>query len=756
MSVRRFLVTALVAALAVAGCSKPDASALLAKGNEYFDKKLVPEAIVQYKMAMQADPKRGDVRAKLAEAYLDQRDLRSALHEAVVAADLLPADIKAQVRAGNLLLAAGGFEDANTRADKALAIDGKNTDALMLKANSLAGLKKLDDALDEYQEALTLNPTGDDIYASIGAIQASRGQLKDAEATFRKAVEVAPKSAAAHMALARFLWASGRRDEAETELKAALALEPTNLNANRALGGFYLATGRGAQAEQYFKTIAATVNTDASQLALADYYLTQRRMDEAKAILTPLSQKADSFGPATLRLAAIEISRNNRAVAVTMVRDVLTKTPKYIPARLLDLRLLEMDNKQDEAMAAATALIKDEPNTSAAAEASFAIGSIEASRDRFDEASKAYVEALRIQPQSIAALIALAQLNLTMNDPDKAEGYLRQVLTIQPASALARSFLVRSYLLRGDVAKATTELASLEKSFPDAVPVQNLVAARNIAAGKGEAARAIYTKVLQKSPNNLEALQGLNALDIQAGRKKDAVDRADEAVKRMPPSPELYVMAARAHAAANDATGTEALLKQAIDRNPTKLTAYALLAQFYVSQKRLGDARDQYQELVKRNPRSVPANTVLGILFETQQDLPSAETQYQKTLAIDPNAPVAANNLAWLYVSSNRNLDQALQLAQTAQRGLPDEPHVNDTLGWAYYRKGMYSQAVRALEQSLKRDTSDPGVYYHLGMAYSQTGEFAKAKTSLQKALSMNPAFDGADEAKKTLANLPK
>jgi Flp pilus assembly protein TadD len=181
-----------------------------------------------------------------------------------------------------------------------------------------------------------------------------------------------------------------------------------------------------------------------------------------------------------------------------------------------------------------------------------------------------------------------------------------------------------------------------------------------------------------------------------------------------------------------------------------------LLGSLYVNQNRLADARDQYQELVKKNPNSVPANTVLGILLETQKDLPAAEAQYQKTLLVDPSAAVAANNLAWLYVASNRNLDQALQLAQTAQRSLPDEPHVNDTLGWAYYRKEMFPQAIRALEQSLKRDTSDPGAFYHLGMAYAKNGDIEKAVKALQKALSMSSTFDGAVEARTTLAGLGK
>lgn len=735
----------------VSGCSKPNADELFAKGNDYAAKGLTAEAIVQYRLAVQADPKRGDIRQKLADAYLKSRNGTLALRESVLAADLLPNDVAAQVRAGQLLLLSGAFEDAKGRADKALAVDPGSVDALVLKANALAQLKDLDAAILEYQEALALDPGADAVYASIGAIQLARGQTQEAEATFRKAVDVAPRSVPARLALASFLWASSRVQDAESALKDALKLEPANLGANRAIGAFYMAIGRGADAEPYFKTIAAAASSGADQLALADYYLVQRRPEDAKAILAALSKQADFFEPATLRLAAIEAIQNNRPRASALVRTVLDKTPKYAPARVFEMRLLFADRKLDEATAAATALIKDEGNSAAASDAYFVIGGIEAWRDRTDEAMTAYEQALRIQPRSLTTALALAQLNLRLGSPDKAAMFARQVLAVQPKNPSARAFVVRADLMRNDLASAAAGLVSLEKDYPNTVPVLNLVAARDLKAGKVAAARATYARVAEMAPDNLEALEGLVIVDVNSRRAADAAARVDAALKRMPPTAELYVVAARAHAAAGNLTRTEELLKSAIEREPARLAAYNLLGQLYVSQKRLPDARDQFVELLKRNPRSVPVSTMLGMVYEAQQDLAAAEQQYQKTLNIDPTAAVAANNLAWIYVASNRNLDQALQLAQTALKSLPEEPHVNDTIGWIYYRKGMHAQAVRHLELSVKRDPSDPATHYHLGMAYLGLGEVIKGKKALTDALSRSTTFEGAGEARKML-----
>ena len=137
-------------------------------------------------------------------------ELRDALGESVRAADLLPNDVSAQLRAGNLLLLARSFEEAKARANAAIALDEKSSEALVLLGNAMAGLRDLDGALAEFQEAVALNPADDLAYQSLGAVQSVRGQGPEAEAAFRKAIEVAPTSISAHMGLANFLWAQGR------------------------------------------------------------------------------------------------------------------------------------------------------------------------------------------------------------------------------------------------------------------------------------------------------------------------------------------------------------------------------------------------------------------------------------------------------------------------------------------------------------------------------------------------------------------
>jgi predicted Zn-dependent protease len=63
------------------------------------------------------------------------------------------------------------------------------------------------------------------------------------------------------------------------------------------------------------------------------------------------------------------------------------------------------------------------------------------------------------------------------------------------------------------------------------------------------------------------------------------------------------------------------------------------------------------------------------------------------------------------------NVDVAISLAQTARRLMPDSPNAADTLGWAYYQKGLYPTAIDLFKEALKKMPNDPTFQDHLKKA---------------------------------------
>jgi len=173
-----------------------------------------------------------------------------------------------------------------------------------------------------------------------------------------------------------------------------------------------------------------------------------------------------------------------------------------------------------------------------------------------------------------------------------------------------------------------------------------------------------------------------------------------------------------------------------------------------VQHQRLDAARAEFEGMVKRDPRAVGPRTMVGLILETQGKRDEARRWYEATVAEISNAPLAANNLAFIYAEEGTNLDVALQLASTAKQQLPDSAVVDDTLGWVYYKKNLAAMAVGPLQESLKKMPDNADILYHLGLTYAKIGNKAKARESLERALKLNPRLAGAASARQTLASV--
>ena len=244
---------------AVSACALDPESAkqkYFARAEQYFLEKKSDEAIVEYRNALQRDPKFADARFKLGEAYVAKNDYRNAYPEYIRAADLKPDDLAIQARAGNILLLGRRFDDARTRARAILKIDPSNLEALILLGNALAGLGDLPSAVEMTERAAAEYPNREGIRVNLGALQLAGGNQQEAEEAFTAAVRLNPKSLSAHLALANFYHHQRSLAAAEDSFKRALALAPDDIRTNRAFAGFLISVGRPEGAEFYLRSIA--------------------------------------------------------------------------------------------------------------------------------------------------------------------------------------------------------------------------------------------------------------------------------------------------------------------------------------------------------------------------------------------------------------------------------------------------------------------------------------------------------------------
>ena len=99
-------------------------------------------------------------------------------------------------------------------------------------------------------------------------------------------------------------------------------------------------------------------------------------------------------------------------------------------------------------------------------------------------------------------------------------------------------------------------------------------------------------------------------------------------------------------------------------------------------------------------------------------------------------------------------MTKALDLARQAKERVGKIPAIMDTLGWVYYKKELYDNALMEFQACIEKEPENPIFHYHLGLAYNKKGEYSKAEDALKKALALQNDFTGSDDARKVLGQL--
>jgi len=267
-----------------------------------------------------------------------------------------------------------------------------------------------------------------------------------------------------------------------------------------------------------------------------------------------------------------------------------------------------------------------------------------------------------------------------------------------------------------------------------------------------------FEKALAINPKLMDVFANIVRVDADQKEYDRALKRCDHQLKIVEDSPSavavVYNLKGGLYAEQKKTSAAEEYFQKAIDQNPDLLQPYYSLALIYLADKQVDRAIAKYEALLKASPKQTAPHMFLGMIYENRKQYDLSETHYRAALDIDSGFAPAANNLAYILVEQDKDLNEALDFARTAREKLPNDPYVIDTMGWVYYKKGLYDSAIGEFTECLAKLPENPSVNYHLGMAYYKKGDPEQARTYLEKALSISNSFDGAQEAKQVLAGL--
>ena len=252
----------------------------------------------------------------------------------------------------------------------------------------------------------------------------------------------------------------------------------------------------------------------------------------------------------------------------------------------------------------------------------------------------------------------------------------------------------------------------------------------------------------------------LAEMELQPGQFASLHSRIDHALALWPKDAALHYLNAQVYGYEKDSKGAESELRRAMEIDPGHVPSYNSLAALYINSNQPERAIGVLRQLLECKP-SAQTYSLMGTVEFNRKNYEAAAQSYRKALELDPNSDIAANNLAWLYSEAEWkvDLDEAVRLARGVVERNPKEPVFADTLGVAYYMKGLYTEALKHLSNAVslarERGTDSEFFRFHLGMALAASGDKEAARRELIKALELGgESFKQAEQARKVLASL--
>ncbi len=274
----------------------------------------------------------------------------------------------------------------------------------------------------------------------------------------------------------------------------------------------------------------------------------------------------------------------------------------------------------------------------------------------------------------------------------EAASRLESVLPYAAGNFEVHELLGLTYASMSENAKALSQLQLAVQLKPNSAAARTNLGAILLYSGNADLASEQFGKALQLEPANYDANHDLGELRAKSGELAKAQS--------------LFARAYRSRPDAYD-------------------NGYDLaMADFLLG--RLEEARQVIREMGKRKD-SGELHNLLAQVDEKQEKFIDAANEYERAAHLDPTED---NLFDWgSEMLLHRTYEPAITIFQNATQHYPKSPRLFIGLGLAFYSRGHYDDAVKALLRAADLDPSDPRCYLFLSKAYDSSPGQAAAVT---------------------------
>lgn len=257
-----------------------------------------------------------------------------------------------------------------------------------------------------------------------------------------------------------------------------------------------------------------------------------------------------------------------------------------------------------------------------------------------------------------------------------------KALRYDPASSALHLRLSFDYIKLGQYTDAVKQLNSAIKACGEDIAPRFLLAFLYTSMHKFPDATKEYEQILVWNPEDPGTLSALADLYVLQGRLKEAIAVYNKLSKQ---------------------EAGEPFIRPFLQFNMGIL--YAKLGNFRAAEYCLRKAITMFERQMdaENSAFSKEAHIThfyLATLYEKEGRRPQAKVHLRRAIRLYADNPEALNYLGYVYAEDGEHLDEAILMIQKALEFEPDNGAYLDSLGWAYFKKGMLKEALENLQRA--------------------------------------------------------
>jgi tetratricopeptide (TPR) repeat protein len=705
----------------------------LKRGDALVAKKEFARAVLEFRNAAQAVPKDAEPYYRMGLAYLASGNLTGGVRSLQKATLLNPKHAGAQLKLAELMTGTREpeyIEQAVARLQVAFGDSPENPEAIDTLAIAEWKLGKPEDATRRLEEALTKFPTHLRTSVALARMRLDRSDWAGAEEVLKKAVADAPKSAPAELALGNLYFFLKQPDKAEAEFKKALQLDSQSADALIGVGAIQIAGKRMDEADQTYKRLAALPDkTYKSAHAMFVYQFGKR--ETAIAEFEAMAKADPSDRNARTRLVSMYYAMNRIPDAENLLTAALKQNPTDTDALLQRADLCLRFGKVEDAEKDVNTVLHFNPESAAA---HFLLARVYWAKHLAKNQQQELEQTLRLNPGMLPARLTLEVALLSAHQAKAALAVADAApegQKIQTQWILGRNWALLS-LGNWKDAKAGIDSAT-QRGVPEAV-FQNAIL--RFLEKDYVGARADIEELVKRGVTDPKVVDLLVQTYVAQQNSSKGLERLKEIASAQPKSAGLQQLLGQWYTRTGNPLNARQAFESAKAANPHFTPADLSLVELDLDEGRRESARQRLNAVLGADPKNVPALLLLARTNRESGDRASEIEAYRAALSVDSTNLIALNNLAYELAGSSP--EEALKFAQQALEEAPTESSIQDTLGWIYYRRGLYSIAVPYLKNAVEKDPN-PRRQFHLGMTYLKTGDQVAGQRLVREALQKDP-----------------